>query len=191
MPFELTRQLQPDKPILFSVPMVLALLDGTKNQTRRIVTVPDGASIGHIPCPYGQVGHYLWVREAWAPSVAIHCFYRATHEKILADDGWNGPWKPGIHMHRYRSRITLKITRIRMEPLQSISDSDALGEGIERDTSDISLVTQHLVNGSIHCDRYARLWDSIHGVGAWAKNPMVWAINFEVIKKNIDEVLRG
>ena len=78
------------RPILFSAPMVRALLDGSKTQTRRIVKFPermidDGATptIYHgfdgktacfyvagtgdenLACPYGQPGDRLWVRESF------------------------------------------------------------------------------------------------------------------------------
>ena len=69
-----------ERPILFSAPMVRALLDGRKTQTRRIVknlTVhPDRwvwavnkhsrmtLSVGErIKSPYGEPGDRLWVRE--------------------------------------------------------------------------------------------------------------------------------
>ena len=82
-----------DRPILFSAPMVRAVLDGTKTQTRRAVALPrardsfvlvehvDGwwpyqSDDGETPlcndgmehpysCPYGQPGDRLWVRETW------------------------------------------------------------------------------------------------------------------------------
>jgi len=81
-----------ERPILFSAPMVRALLDGSKTQTRRVVKMPpswdcvvyadwgngwwpyrsdDGESPNYdnneIPlnCPYGQPGDILWVRESW------------------------------------------------------------------------------------------------------------------------------
>lgn len=71
-----------DRPILFSGPMVRALLAGTKTQTRRPVKYPvaDGKHGWHpVPtgfefrpggsdrpvCPYGRPGDRLWVREAW------------------------------------------------------------------------------------------------------------------------------
>jgi hypothetical protein len=64
------------RPILFSAPMVLALLAGTKTQTRRIVKLQDpadyvegGAMWTHAQqmdrCPYGHPGDRLWVRETW------------------------------------------------------------------------------------------------------------------------------
>ena len=64
-----------ERPIIFSAPMVRALLAGTKTQTRRIVKArdlewmdvhqglrePDNAE----RCPYGQPGDRIWVRETW------------------------------------------------------------------------------------------------------------------------------
>ncbi len=75
-----------ERPILFSAPMVRAILDGSKTQTRRVAKhplaqaavrinsykgqsefdciLPDGTG-GIIQCPYGKPGDRLWVREAW------------------------------------------------------------------------------------------------------------------------------
>ena len=65
-----------ERPILFSAPMVRALLDGSKNQTRRIMKPQHlkffdqsaGDMLGSWnkrPLPYGQPGDRLWVRESW------------------------------------------------------------------------------------------------------------------------------
>ena len=68
-----------ERPILFSAPMVRALLDGSKTQTRRILKVqPDEDGLSKVTdgpwvdtsgrqyvCPYGQPGDQLWVRETW------------------------------------------------------------------------------------------------------------------------------
>lgn len=78
------------KPILFSAPMIRAILGGTKSQTRRIVKPPRGwPQYSHCDpfarppavwwwhgerecvgirqeCPYGQPGDRLWVKETWA-----------------------------------------------------------------------------------------------------------------------------
>lgn len=75
-----------ERPILFSGPMVRALLDGTKTQTRRVVKpqpnggpdarmvdlgsawgLLDGDLSGEWRCPYGVPGDRLWVRETFAP----------------------------------------------------------------------------------------------------------------------------
>jgi hypothetical protein len=78
-----------EKPILFSGPMVRAILDGRKTQTRRVIK-PQPEICTDLPgkawyqrnrrklwcdytheqflelCPYGTVGTNLWVRETWA-----------------------------------------------------------------------------------------------------------------------------
>lgn len=68
-----------ERPILFSAPMVRALLNCTKSQTRRIVKPSHikffepsmNAALERSPtlatafCPYGQPGDRLWVRETW------------------------------------------------------------------------------------------------------------------------------
>ena len=67
------------KPILFSAPMVIALLDGRKTKTRRVIKFPEGMTGHYAPCgdrdylyypcgimrPKYQVGDVLWVRETW------------------------------------------------------------------------------------------------------------------------------
>ena len=73
-----------ERPILFSGPMVRAILEGRKTMTRRVVKVDaadwecDGCEPNwpmaenqygdseRVACPYGQPGGTLWVRETWA-----------------------------------------------------------------------------------------------------------------------------
>lgn len=77
-----------ERPILFSGPMVNAILAGRKTQTRRIVKPQpvDCGDIKHLvdeyfsrqvtgdgmredfKCPYGKIGDRIWVRETWRPS---------------------------------------------------------------------------------------------------------------------------
>ncbi len=134
-----------EKPILFSAPMVRAILEGRKTQTRRIVkpqplwvadpSVPfktaDCDPRGIIRCPYGQPGDRIWVRETWAyhpdfPEATHRAIYRA--EKGVENDV--DRWRPSIHMPRWASRILLEVTGIRVERLNDISEVDSLSEGI-------------------------------------------------------------
>lgn len=106
------------RPILFSAPMVRAILENRKTQTRRIVKplpswqvhsvcMPDGAAdpwsvwfhfpetdrVGHIRhCPYGKPGERLWVREAWRTHKVLddRSGKKMAEECIAA--GWKTPW---------------------------------------------------------------------------------------------------
>lgn len=145
-----------DRPILFSAPMIRAILDGRKTQTRRVLDawcdeppafVEDGVVTAfdenHRPYRWPKtnaIGDRLWVREAWAPlSTLIHNdpgaqaladrgFYRADNSTV---DGEISRWRPSIHMPRWASRITLPVTDVRVQRLQDISEADAIAEGIE------------------------------------------------------------
>lgn len=207
-----------ERPILFSTPMVRAILDGLKTMTRRVVNPQPHSSVEqmlsyHHPkddvafcawgwwdgaivensdrvCPYGKVGDRLWVRETFAivPRTAYRCS-DGVHQTLRPDDdhdaaiyraGWARSrsgfyWRPSIHMPRWASRLTLEITRVRIERLQGIGDDDAKAEGSDR----------YLLPVHPDCEnkRYAigfqQLWESINGRGSWAANPWVWVVEFK------------
>jgi hypothetical protein len=146
-----------ERPILFSAPMVRAILEGQKTVTRRSckpqpsenahTTSASGNPMGVwwetgkdiIRCPYGKPGDRLWVRETWTHAGngdLGYLTYRATYPDCLPPDLENIPpaselrWRPSIHMFRCDSRILLEITDVRVERLQDISDEQALAEGI-------------------------------------------------------------
>lgn len=171
-----------ERPILFSAPMVRALLTGTKTQTRRIAIPKRSIEPMTDECPYGQPGDRLWVREAWrvegkhTDSYSPSCieinrahFGRIDYEASIT---WNksmyGKLRPSIHMPRWASRITLEVTGVRVERLQDISEADARAEGISRaDCPDWHATTD-----------YRALWESINGPGSWDANPWVWVVEF-------------
>ncbi|KTB62657.1 hypothetical protein AO066_18400 [Pseudomonas fluorescens] len=141
-----------ERPILFSGPMIRALLEGRKTVTRRPVkglglqwlddfTPEYVADAANSLCPYGQPGDRLWVRETWGLQVrnygggtGEHIVYRATNPDAIyckSAEGREYPvkWKPSIHMHRHSCRILLEITDVRVERLQDITEDQAKAEG--------------------------------------------------------------
>lgn len=147
------------KPILFSAPMVKALIAGTKTQTRRTLK-PQPADDGKyhdLKACYRAMriypGDRLWVRES-VRGEELECGqdgvrYRADDVFIpiantpRASIDWLtlhtyrghsgtpvGPWVPGIHMPRWASRLTLIVTGVRVQRLQDISNDDCIAEGV-------------------------------------------------------------
>jgi len=192
-----------ERPILFSGPMIRAILADTKTQTRRVVKpapcltrgmqTHEFAVGGHdYRCPYGVPGDRLWVRETFADGVE-GCpggiSYRANH----CDPKGDGPahpmkWRPSIFMPRAASRILLEVTDVRVERLQEISEGDAKAEGI----TELSLQGDEpgawwtaAPHRSMHSrtprGAFLRLWRSIHGDGSWDANPWVWVVSFRRI----------
>lgn len=205
------------RPILFSPEMVLALLDGRKTQTRRVMTTqPTGelrplsewsqglaaACHDHNPdpeklaahserlkskvfpfttesgglmsptCPYGVPGDLLYVREPIIKTCVGVVYVADGHDRARIKA------TPSIHMPRAESRLTLRVTDVRVQRIQDISNEDAIAEGIGTPL-DIRYAA---------FDGFRPLWDRINaerGHG-WDTNPWVWALSFEVIKKNVD-----
>jgi hypothetical protein len=138
-------------------------------------------------CPYGAPGDTLWVRETWrvhksydilnaarvygamGGDVAYCVDYLATPRQ---EDFW-GRGGPSIHMPRWASRVTLRITDIRVERLQDISCADAEAEGAGHEAG---------LTGGQAREAFALLWNTINGPGAWEANPWVWVVAFERVK---------
>ena len=198
-----------ERPIIFSGPMVRALLDGNKTQTRRVVKMKPHHQIEErdngtpwpwmydgerdadswMACPYGQPGDRLWVRETFARIDGqtrpwIETDYKATytHGDRLGDTlGIKKRWTPSIHMPRAASRITLEITSVRVERLQDISEADAQAEGVTDDGSLVTDLDGKDRGGTIAA--YATLWEVINGVGSWDDNPWVWVLQFKHLQE--------
>ena len=194
-----------DRPILFSAPMVRALLDGRKTQTRRVLSTDKPNSLfngkwadSYVLDPGNQswrdqevrfaVGDRLWVKETFtrgADEVGGEPWpiYKAEYD-APGDRSYTvfKPWSSSMYMPRRFSRITLTVTDVRVQRLQEVSNSDCLAEGIgpeevdRRGMSDARLL-------------FRELWDGINsgrGYG-WEANPWVVASSFAVERRNIDE----
>lgn len=195
------------RPILFSAPMIRALLDGSKTQTRRMIKAKEvfisasGAVMdmadGHIKevkFPYGEQGDYLWVKETFCTASFAHDSGTAVGYRADTTDGGKAmlrfmrakQWKPSIFMPRWASRITLKMTGLRAERLQEINEIDAIAEGVTHP----AWYKPAYDDAPSYKGGYRMLWDNINGEGSWDLNPFVWVLEFSVIKQNIDAVLK-
>jgi hypothetical protein len=196
-----------DRPIIFSGPMVRALLAGRKTQTRRLATSP----LRRV-----NAGDRLYVREHWKTSmgndgVAPRDLDPETSILMLADGvvptRFNlPPWgkhRQGMHMPRWASRLTLVIEQVRVERLQLLTASDAIAEGVEMESADppfyyVPEISDHALTGvgieepgGRHAERsYGKLWDLLHTkIGErWQDNPDVVALTFRVERGNIDSI---
>lgn len=194
-----------ERPILFSAPMVRAILAGSKSQTRRVVKPRRDRDLGCPLAPnelagevnagqyrnaYAAPGDRLWVRETFAKVDGqtqpwIETDYRATytHGDRLGDSlGVRKRWTPAIHMPRAASRIDLEVVDVRVERLQAISEDDAIAEGIERRGPGWRWYSDPTAFTSQPVTSYRDLWETINGPGSWDANPWVWAVEFRRIR---------
>lgn len=259
------------KPILFSTPMVQAILDGRKTQTRRecklnIFIKEDGEIIGdyqgghsfdmcyfdknvdwhyiahgythkiddilyvketykfgafkyidnipHVAIDYiaGPIGKTPWIpmqddtdeiiKECHEDIIKSEIINQLTNKAVVGNEAYQVFWdvgespyriRPSIFMPQAYARIFLKVTNVRVERLQDISEEDAIAEGIDRVGGEASLSPwRNYLKGKKgemiqHCSipkrSYQTLWDSINGKDAWDKNPYVFVYEFERVEK--------
>lgn len=187
--------------MLFSGPMVRAILDGRKTQTRRMLKsqrVAAFAALGQRPCHLGKPGDRLWVRESYAdllgtgiehrpdPAGPMQRYaYAADTPPGSAGDfarkDYGVRWRPSIHMPREACRLVLEITGVRVERLQAISAADAEAEGLRKFPFEDSHAWAWR-DGDKHghaspTGAFRSLWESTGG--DWSANPWVWAISFK------------
>lgn len=198
-----------EHPILFTTEMIQAVLEGRKTMTRRIINPQpidnteidgnffDGRNRGYVKvdghpnwqeqfayefCPK-KVGDLLWVRETFQTVDTFpepDCFGKYLY-KSMGDTCEK--WKPSIFMPKEAARIWLKITNIRVEKLQDISEEDAIAEGVnhgEQAAKSISGAKCAMILNAK--SEYFYLWSKINGEESLQENPWVWVIEFKKTK---------
>jgi hypothetical protein len=154
-----------------------------------------------LRCPYGAPGDTLWVRESlyiWGrwrkdglrknglPSWRFEeVGQRADPDPDLGLIGsahvrhllkfW---LRPSIHMPRWASRVTLRITDIRVERLHCISEEDAKAEGADF----VDYKIESCPGLGSYKEGFTRLWRNINGFASLIENPWVWVVSFERVK---------
>jgi hypothetical protein len=184
----------------------------------------DAGSLGdEFRCPYGVPGDLLWVREKfcraadlendearhwWGCDKHRHCAYAADDE-VAAMEEFHPPWTSSMRMPRSLSRLTLRVTNVLVERVQSITKDDILAEGVRipvaadhggvlialsgKNAPAKWLTADQVKSGDVVAmlrAHWASLWDDVNGTGAWERNDWVWKVSFEVLHCNVDAVTR-
>lgn len=186
------------KPILFSTPMVQTIMDDSKTQTRRTIKAkrPEiSALLMNIYCGVDverckeelirtaalvQKGDILWVRETYGITETDEIVYRSDFDTKFKFK--NFKWKPSIFMPKEACRNFLKVTNVRVELLQDISEEDALAEGIKvydglEQFENYAKEGYRFLNSTV--DSFESLWIYINGKESWDLNPYVFVYDFE------------
>ncbi len=192
-------------PISFTADSILAIQAGRKTQTRRVIKTQPTRNhhIGYcynetgfngdgwfelthyatvcrqIHCPWGKVRDRLWVKETWAYVNAIggtgpgekRYIYRATRPLTGCK------WKSSRFMPRLASRITLEVTRLRVERVQKITDMDAIAEGVVLGCAPRYSLDPRKI--------YRDTWEKLNAKRgySWDSNPWVWVREFKQIEE--------
>lgn len=195
-----------ERPILFSGPMVRALLDGRKTQTRRVVKglvfTPDAAravdderggwhftrgravQVQRVHCPHGGPGDVLWVRETLRYDWAAECWrFDATGDRL---DVLFGRDLERPRPDRWPTGVCVSIHMPRWASRIGLRITDVLVERLNYISEADALAEgmtfpEGLAYGNDPKDAFAGLWRSINGPESWAANPWVWAVSFEAL----------
>lgn len=196
------------RPILFSAPMVRALLDGSKTQTRRVLKLPNGhrwdelqggEASGNIEtdkwpgtwhasefrCPYGQPGDQLWVKEThWRDDEDGAILYAADPDDFAI-----------VHQNRletdsprYNWKPSIFMRREYSRITLEITDVrvERLHEISRGDAMAEGCPFPNMAMGDDPRKWYADLWNAINGTGSWDKNPWVWVVEFTRHNDGVD-----
>lgn len=178
-------------------------VDGGRNEIGKFAFGSHASGGKMIFCkpPY-RPGDILYVRETWSDhyvpdeegKAKLEYCYKADGTDIKGEclPGENNRWYPSIHMPKKAARIFLKVTDVRVERLQDITEYQIVAEGTPYDKEDYEQwrrgdkVTH---NAETYLRGYFReLWNSTIKKSdldryGWEANPWVWVIEFKRCKK--------
>jgi hypothetical protein len=130
-----------------------------------------------------KVGEEVAVAQPYRMTACKVDYNEKEIKEVVCSIGWKNKMYVKANLMPYR----IRITNIRVERLQDISEADSLKEGIWRDDNvglEGTTYWYHgLANSSFRTpqEAYASLIDSISGKGTWASNPYVFVYDFELI----------
>lgn len=195
------------KGICFIEPLYHKVVAGQKKQTRRIIIQqPDGRGLRSTNVPFEdwhgnefkpkyKVGETVYLKEPYSYLSLNNqepvLIYKYGEDYSDIEELSPIKWSNKLFMPQSAARHFIKITGVRAERLQDISNVDCLKEGIleARITRcdyvwyENGLTVNEQLNGQIGWptpqEAYAVLIDKINGKGTWERNPWVWVYDFE------------
>lgn len=198
-----------EKPILFSAPMVNAILEGRKTQTRRVVTgkialewLQSGgfspnfvADPGNFLSPYGYAGDQLWVRETWKceelepygeDGVRFRAdgVFRGIENSREASDKWADAYREGAKWRPsiFMPRWASRIT-LKVVNVRVERVQEISNDDAIAEGVDMSGLCTNTGPQTYSQFQYQMLWNEINdgrGFG-WDINPWVWVVEFKVV----------
>jgi hypothetical protein len=147
-----------------------------------------------VRSPY-QPGDILYVRETWRETGVLSqpYAYRATESDLnLVGESSNTltaryKYRPSIHMPKEAARIFLRVTDVKAERLQGITEEQAIQEGC---INSVGGVENCRASAKHH---FCKVWDSTvkksdRDKYGWAANPWVWVISFERFELSKEDI---
>ena len=192
-----------------------AVLEGRKTQTRRIIKTQPPYENFDIAFPVFEeecwndnplYGAFCWVNKdnpkehtEWIkPSfkegevIAVAQKYKDVFESQqdetleLLDLFLNQGWDNKMFVRADLMPHQIRITNVRIERLQDISDDDCLKEGIRKvvneNGTDVQYYVAHAACFETPREAFAHLINKVGKKDTWERNPYVWVYDFELIK---------
>jgi hypothetical protein len=148
-------------------------------------------------------GDRLWVRENWRPDdfapddPARTIFMADASDDALRETRGVIRWRPSIHLPRARSRLTLIVSAVKIEPLLDITEEDARAEGFEDGQLNDGFGPQEIGGGctiespgsfASAAGMFQVTWANLHPEWDGYSSPDVVCLSFKVVRKNIDAI---
>lgn len=182
---------------IFNEKEVKSILSGSKVQFREVIKktqIEPSSSLDRCgmelllsECPY-QVGQEIFVKEEIAHGGYFGACFVYCADGTKSNKMWQTHWsrhcRPANYMNEKQSRITLEITDIKVERLASISEEDAIAEGIYWEDNLGFTCGNEEGNTESPIGEFADLWNATHKKPEekFKANPFVWVVDFKINK---------
>ena len=144
--------------------------------------------------PRYKVGEVVYLKEPYVHFIEdgykVHVYKYMNDEAELWEGGTGFSWINKLFMPEIDARYFIKITAVRAERLQDISDEDCIREGIIEERiwgnhTEWFTYCNGTYSFTTPREAYKELINSIHGKGTWEENPFVWVYDYELYKEEL------